>query len=187
MGNIRHFSDCYYRHSASPTSGEYLGEIYLIATVGLVDGACTDVSQEFHEVSRFDKREKLRDLLSMCPPKEKSLVFAKIKKTADFIATHLSVEGFPATSIHGDRLQREREEALFNSWSGKMNILVTTTVTARTHVVNFDMPEEIDEYVPKVGQADWVGGAVGASRGCNSRGKLIAVVVSKAKYLWLVS
>ena len=100
MGNIRHSSDCYYRCSVSPTSGEYLGEIYLIATVGLVDGACTDVSQEFHEVSRFDKREKLRDLLSECSPKEKILVFVKTKKTADFIATHLSGEGFPATSIH---------------------------------------------------------------------------------------
>merc|ERR1711874_863417 len=60
-----------------------------------------------------------------------TLVFVKTKKNADFIATFLSGEGFPATSIHGDRLQREREEALDDFKHGKKSILVATAVAAR--------------------------------------------------------
>ena len=73
-------------------------------------------------------------------------------------------EGFPATSIHGDRLQREREMALGDFRSGKMNIIVATNVAARgldirgvEHVVNFDLPEFIDEYVHRIGRTGRVG------------------------------
>ena len=44
--------------------------------------------------------------------KERTLVFVKTKRQADFLCLNLCEEGFPATSIHGDRLQSEREEAL---------------------------------------------------------------------------
>ena len=62
--------------------------------------------------------------------------------------------GLPSTSIHGDRLQREREEALDDFKRGSKPILVATAVAARgldikdvMHVVNFDMPDEVEEYV----------------------------------------
>ena len=62
--------------------------------------------------------------------------------------------GLPTTSIHGDRLQREREEALDDFKRGSKPILVATAVAARgldikdvMHVVNFDMPDEVEEYV----------------------------------------
>ena len=73
-------------------------------------------------------------------------------------------EGLPATSIHGDRLQREREMALADFKSGRMSILVATNVAARgldirgvEHVVNFDLPESIDEYVHRIGRTGRVG------------------------------
>jgi len=62
---------------------------------------------------------------------EKTLVFVEMKRTADFIAAYLSQQDFPTTSIHGDRLQREREEALEDFKSGRMAILVATAVAAR--------------------------------------------------------
>ena len=79
---------------------------------------------------------------------DKTLIFVETKRNADFLATALSQEGFPTTSIHGDRLQREREEALRDFKSGKMPILVATAVAARgldiqgvAHVINYDMPK----------------------------------------------
>merc|ERR1719222_329148 len=80
-------------------------------------------------------------------PKERTLIFVQTKKNADFLATYLSGEGLPTTSIHGDRLQREREEALFDFRTGDKPILVATAVAARgldipnvAHVINYDMP-----------------------------------------------
>merc|ERR1739845_299399 len=86
---------------------------YLLVTIGLVGGACSDVKQEFHEVPKFEKRTKLEELMQdpERDPKERTLIFVQTKKNADFLATYLSGEGLPTTSIHGDRLQREREEA----------------------------------------------------------------------------
>lgn len=86
------------------------------------------------------------------------------KKNADFLAAFLSEEGLPTTSIHGDRLQREREEALNDFKTGRMPILVATAVAARgldikdvAHVVNFDMPKDVDEYVHRIGRTGRVG------------------------------
>jgi len=136
----------------------------LFVTVGVVGGACTDVTQVFHEVSKFEKREKLGDILAGCDPKDKTLVFVKTKKNADFLATYLSHQGLPTTSIHGDRLQREREQALADFRAGKMAILVATDVAARgldikgvKHVVNFDMPDGVDDYVHRIGRTGRVG------------------------------
>jgi len=138
----------------------------LFLQVGLVGGACTDVKQSFHQASKFEKRDKLLKILQdpTRNPRERTLVFVKTKRNADFLATYLSEEGLPTTSIHGDRLQREREEALDDFKRGKMPILVATAVAARgldikdvMHVVNYDMPDEVEEYVHRIGRTGRVG------------------------------
>jgi len=138
----------------------------LFLQVGLVGGACTDVKQSFHQATKFEKRDKLLKILQdpTRNPKERTLVFVKTKRNADFLATYLSEEGLPTTSIHGDRLQREREEALDDFKRGKMPILVATAVAARgldikdvMHVVNYDMPDEVEEYVHRIGRTGRVG------------------------------
>merc|ERR1711962_1115355 len=97
-------------------------------------------------------------------PKERTLIFVQTKKNADFLATYLSGEGLPTTSIHGDRLQREREEALYDFRTGDKPILVATAVAARgldipgvAHVINYDMPDDVDEYVHRIGRTGRVG------------------------------
>ncbi|TRY84239.1 hypothetical protein DNTS_028933 [Danionella cerebrum] len=87
------------------------------------------------------------------------MVFVETKRSADFIATFLCQEKLPTTSIHGDREQREREKALGDFRSGQCPVLVATSVAARgldieqvQHVVNFDMPSNIDEYVHRIGR-----------------------------------
>ena len=62
---------------------------------------------------------------------EKTLVFVETKRTADFLASYLSDNDIPTTSIHGDRLQRERELALWDFKTGRMIVLVATAVAAR--------------------------------------------------------
>ena len=57
------------------------------------------------------KRDKLKELLTDVGT-DRTLVFVETKKNADFLAAFLTGEGLPTTSIHGDRLQREREQAL---------------------------------------------------------------------------
>ena len=63
------------------------------------------IPQDFYEVAKFDKRTKLEELMQdpERDPKERTLIFVQTKKNADFLATYLSGEGLPTTSIHGDR------------------------------------------------------------------------------------
>ena len=100
---------------------------YLMINVGRVGAANTDVDQDVILVSQFEKREKLLEILTPA----KSLVFVENKKTADFIASYLCQTGHAATSIHGDRLQPERESALRDFKTDAKPILVATAVAAR--------------------------------------------------------
>merc|ERR1711915_735303 len=124
------------------------------------------MGQTFYEVAKFDKRTKLEELMQdpERDPKERTLIFVQTKKNADFLATYVAGEGWPTTSIHGDMLQREREEALFDFRTGDKPILVATSVAARgldipnvAHVINYDMPEDIDEFVHRIGRTGRVG------------------------------
>nr|ADD81194.1 vasa [Auxis thazard] len=139
-------------------AADFLKTDYLFLAVGVVGGACSDVEQTFIQVTKFSKREQLLDLLKTTGS-ERTMVFVETKRQADFIATFLCQEKVPTTSIHGDREQREREQALADFRSGKCPVLVATSVAARgldipdvQHVVNFDLPNNIDEYVHRIGR-----------------------------------
>lgn len=143
-------------------AGQFLNN-YIFVAVGIVGGASTDVEQTIHMVSKFQKRKKLEELLEADDPTG-TLVFVETKRNADYLASLLSETKFPTTSIHGDRLQREREEALRDFKSGKMFILIATSVAARgldiknvAHVINYDLPKSIDDYVHRIGRTGRVG------------------------------
>lgn len=143
-------------------AGTFLHD-YLFLAVGIVGGACSDVEQKFYQVSKFEKRNRLNEILETIGD-EKTIVFVETKRSADFLATFFSERKFPTTSIHGDRLQREREEALRQFKSGHMPVLFATAVAARgldiknvSHVVNYDLPKSIDEYVHRIGRTGRVG------------------------------
>uniref|UniRef100_H2YPE2 RNA helicase n=1 Tax=Ciona savignyi TaxID=51511 RepID=H2YPE2_CIOSA len=139
---------------------DFLREDFLFLTVGRVGGACTDVTQSIIQVDQDDKRAKLLELISdVAETRSRTLVFVETKRGADFLACMLSQEGCPTTSIHGDRLQQEREQALRDFKSAVCPILIATSVAARgldipkvEHVINYDMPKEIDEYVHRIGR-----------------------------------
>ncbi|XP_043583700.1 ATP-dependent RNA helicase vasa [Bombus pyrosoma] len=140
---------------------------YLFVAVGTIGGACVDVEQNFYEVTKGKKKDLLKEILQReydAGTLQGTLVFVEMKKKADFIAVFLSESNYPTTSIHGDRLQRQREEALADFKSGKMSVLVATAVAARgldiknvAHVINYDLPKGIDEYVHRIGRTGRVG------------------------------
>nr|AUI10978.2 vasa protein [Colossoma macropomum] len=139
-------------------AADFLKTDYLFLAVGVVGGACSDVEQHIIQVDQYSKREQLLELLKTTGT-ERTMVFVETKRSADFIATFLCQEKVPTTSIHGDREQREREKALSDFRSGQCPVLVATSVAARgldiehvQHVVNFDMPSSIDEYVHRIGR-----------------------------------
>ncbi|XP_077293860.1 ATP-dependent RNA helicase vasa [Arctopsyche grandis] len=144
-------------------ASEFLDQ-YIFVTIGILGGACADVEQVIYNVEKFEKKNKLRELLQESGS-DQTLIFVETKRSADFIAVYVAESlKYRATSIHGDRLQRERETALSEFKSGKCNILVATAVAARgldikdvAHVINFDLPKTIDEYVHRIGRTGRVG------------------------------
>lgn len=143
-------------------AAEFLHD-YIFVTIGILGGACSDVTQNFFEVSRKEKRKKLTELLEE-QDASGTLIFVERKADADFLATFMSNTRFSATSIHGDRLQSQRELALKEFKDRTRMVLIATSVAARgldipnvTHVINYDMPKSIDEYVHRIGRTGRVG------------------------------
>jgi ATP-dependent RNA helicase RhlE len=90
---------------------------------------------------------------------ESTLVFTRTKQDADVVARKLGEAGFSVAAMHGDFRQKEREQALEEFRAGKVSILVATNIAARgldiqgiSHVVNYDVPEEAEDYVHRVGR-----------------------------------
>uniref|UniRef100_A0A8D0D6U8 RNA helicase n=1 Tax=Sander lucioperca TaxID=283035 RepID=A0A8D0D6U8_SANLU len=139
-------------------------EDYIFLAVGRVGSTSENITQKVVWVEESDKRSFLLDLLSATGKDSLTLVFVETKKGADALEDFLYREGYACTSIHGDRSQRDREEALSQFRSGKCPILVATAVAARgldisnvKHVINFDLPSDIEEYVHRIGRTGRVG------------------------------
>ncbi|KAL6576717.1 DEAD-box ATP-dependent RNA helicase 37 [Orobanche minor] len=143
---------------------------YIFLAVGRVGSSTDLIVQRVEYVLETDKRSHLMDLLhaqranGVQAKQALTLVFVETKKGADSLEHWLCINGFPATSIHGDRTQQEREYALRSFKSGKTPILVATDVAARgldiphvAHVVNFDLPNDIDDYVHRIGRTGRAG------------------------------
>jgi superfamily II DNA/RNA helicase len=153
---------------------------YIFLAVGKVGAPCENVTQKVVWVDENDKREFLLDLLNATGPESLTLVFVETKKGADALEHYLYNQGYPATSIHGDRSQREREEALRSFKIGRTPILVATAVAARglditnvKHVINFDLPSDIEEYVHRIGRTGRVGNLGLATSFFNDKNKNI--------------
>ena len=143
---------------------EFLADDYVFISVGVVGGANTDVEQVVQKVAKFEKRKALQELLGDCDIKDRTMIFVEQKKTADFLASYLSQNNYKSTSIHGDRFQSQREQALRDFRTGAMPVIVATSVASRgldikdvRHVINYDLPKEIDDYVHRIGRTGRVG------------------------------
>jgi len=92
-------------------------------------------------------------------PGEKSVVFCETKKGCEMLCYELKNAGFPANAIHGDKTQRDRDQVLRDFRSNRISVMVATDVAARgldikdlNHVINYDFPGQIEDYVHRIGR-----------------------------------
>lgn len=121
------------------------------------------VEQEYYSVGR---RNKLWALTRVLEHEESGLVmvFCATKRMVDILARDLHRLGFPAEPLHGDLTQARRNKVLDKFREGRLKILVATDVAARgldidgvTHVVNYDLPEDAEIYVHRIGRTGRMG------------------------------
>jgi len=116
------------------------------------------IAQHVFRCEARDKRALLVRLLND-PEIRRGVVFTRTKRGADRVAEHLREAGIDADAIHGNKSQGARQRALSRFRSGALRILVATDIAARgidvadvTHVVNYEMPNEPESYVHRIGR-----------------------------------
>lgn len=136
-------------------------------TVSVVKNITNDhIEQDvIHARDQSHKFDLLLEQLAL-PGFERVIVFCETKYGAQRLADRLSKSGHPATAIHGNKSQSQRERALKDFKSGRVDVLVATDVAARgldipdvSHVINFDAPTQYDDYVHRIGRTGRAGKA----------------------------
>jgi ATP-dependent RNA helicase RhlE len=122
-----------------------------------------------------DKKRALLSNLFAGPDLKRVLVFTRTKHGADKVAKYLSQGGVASDVIHGNKSQNARQRALKNFRSGHVRALVATDVAARgidvdgiTHVINFELPNEPESYVHRIGRTARAGATGIAISFCDS-------------------
>jgi ATP-dependent RNA helicase RhlE len=131
------------------------------------------IAQKVFFVDKENKYALLKWLLDS-PKCFRVIVFPRMKHGADRLAKLLTRDGFPAMALHGDKSQGARTRALEGFRSGKVQVLVATDIASRgidvddvTHVINYDLPDEVETYVHRIGRTARAGaGGEGISLVC---------------------
>ncbi|KAH7298383.1 hypothetical protein KP509_25G040400 [Ceratopteris richardii] len=129
----------------------------VIVNVGRAGAANLDVIQEVEYVKQEAKMVYLLECLQKTPPPV--LIFCENKADVDAIHEYLLRKGVEAVAIHGGKDQEDREYAIASFKAGKKDVLVATDVASKgldfpdiQHVINYDMPAEIENYVHRIGR-----------------------------------
>ncbi|HEX4177399.1 MAG TPA: helicase-related protein, partial [Rhizomicrobium sp.] len=132
------------------------------------------IIQKLYIVPMPQKRQLLSELLKDVSM-NRVIVFTRTKHGANRVAEHLSRTGVVAEAIHGNKSQNARQRALEMFRSGKARVLVATDIAARgididdiSHVVNFELPNEPESYVHRIGRTARAGGEGIAISFCDS-------------------
>lgn len=160
MGEIEQLADSLLRH---PVKVEVAPPA---TTVELIE-------QSVYLTDKAKKRQLLVWVLQN-PSIYSALVFTRTKHGADRVAKILNGAKIPAQAIHGDKSQGARQQALANFKSGKIRVLVATDIAARgididslSHVINFELPNEPETYVHRIGRTGRAGAQGAAFSFCD--------------------
>ena len=123
-----------------------------------------EIEQIYYEVSERDKFAGLCSLLERHDPSDRYLIFRRMQRGVDRLAADLDRAGYPVRGIHGGLKQEERTRIMAAFRAGDLPILIATNVAARglditdiSHVVNYDMPDNTEEYVHRIGRTGRAG------------------------------
>lgn len=149
-----------------------------------VEGMARDFLKNPYQVTvgslELSANKSIKQLVTVCEDQEKysnclrflrehfkgdrTIMFVETKKGCDMLTRSLRGDGFPAMAIHGDKSQDERDRVLADFRSGRVLILIATDVAARgldikevTTVINFDMPNNAEDYVHRIGRCGRAG------------------------------
>uniref|UniRef100_A0A8D0CB35 RNA helicase n=1 Tax=Salvator merianae TaxID=96440 RepID=A0A8D0CB35_SALMN len=132
----------------------------MIVYVGTLDlAAVNTVEQKVIVIPEEEKKAFTRFFIDNMKSEDKVIIFVGKKLVADDLSSDFGLQGIPVQSLHGNREQCDREQALEDFKKGKVRILIATDLASRgldvqdiTHVFNFDFPRNIEEYVHRVGR-----------------------------------
>jgi ATP-dependent RNA helicase RhlE len=132
------------------------------------------IEQRVHYVDPAAKRALLGRLLAD-PAMSRVIVFTRTKRGADRVAETLDMGGVQVSAIHGNKSQPARQKALEQFRSGRARVLVATDIAARgidvtgiSHVINFDLPAQPEDYVHRIGRTARAGASGVAISFCDA-------------------
>jgi ATP-dependent RNA helicase DeaD len=150
-----------------PPSVQRLAESYMVDPV-VIDCSKNEMSvetieQHYFTVPQDRKLELLQALLKREKP-EQAIIFCRTRRGTDRLWRTLNKDHRACAAMHGDMAQRDRDRVLQQLRDGKLKILVATDVVGRgidistiSHIINYDVPEDSDDYVHRVGRTGRMG------------------------------
>jgi superfamily II DNA/RNA helicase len=118
-----------------------------------------NIVQKLHYVDNLGHKNELLDHILNAEDLDSAIIFTATKRHCDELVEELEEKGFDAGAIHGDMNQRQRSRTIEMLKQRKINILVATDVAARgidvpsiSHVINFDLPRDTEDYVHRIGR-----------------------------------
>lgn len=123
-----------------------------------------NIEQKLYTVDDIEHKYRLLNHFLSDKQLKQAVVFTATKRHASKLADRLSKQGFLCGTLHGDMSQKQRTRTIMQTRQGKINILVATDVAARgldvqaiSHVINFDLPRNAEDYVHRIGRTGRAG------------------------------
>jgi ATP-dependent RNA helicase DeaD len=143
-----------HRHLHDPVRVRMGGEIETV----------DEVEQVYYEIAERDAELGLREILDQQLNGGQALIFCRTQVNVDRLVHYLTHYHYPAAGLHGSKLQRERDTVMQAFRDGSLKILVSTNLASRgidiptiTHVINYNIPDNVEEYVHRIGRAGRMG------------------------------
>ncbi len=144
-------------------SEEFMNEPVFVMSDDL-DVEVPEIEQYAVRIGRANKLWVLGRIIANMKDNDQMLIFTNTKRMVDLLEERLSKFGMKATGLHGDKAQNKREKILDSLRDGREKIVVATDVAARgidvegiTHVVNYDLPDDTESYVHRIGRTGRMG------------------------------
>merc|ERR1719424_942486 len=150
--------------SVEQMANDFLNNYYQVTVGSLEISANKSISQIIECCQDHEKYQLLNKALREHGNGQRTLIFVETKRGCDQLCNSMRHDGYPAKAMHGDKDQHERDQVLREFKEGKTPIMVATDVAARgldvkevMVVINFDFPNNVEDYVHRIGRTGRAG------------------------------